>query len=206
MRRQMARADLDWEFWPATDARTFRRDDFRGWLYGRHLECPWMSQAHGTAASCVSHLRLWHYLLGISPAEGVAFIFENDVEVRPQIAQEWAQICGQLPEDWDFTFFTPHDPLCLDPRGRHSEQFHRLIRVEACPAVHASAVNTRRLSINLPKILPLLEELDLHLARRLAGLKLFIHGHPHWLVRAFLDMTSVRRKMDSEGVAKSELL
>ena len=194
--RQMEHAGFDWEFWPATDAQGLQRENFRGWLSGRHLDCPWMSQANGTAASCISHLRLWHWLLGIFPDEGVAFVFEDDVEIRPHMARRWLEIRDELPVDWDFTFFSPHDDRCLDPRGRHSEHFHRLIRVEACPAVHAYAVNVRRLSVNLPKILPLLEELDLHLARRLAGLKLFVHGHPDWLARAAPDMPSVRREMD----------
>ena len=57
----------------------------------------------------IPHESLWHYLLGIFPVEGVALVFEDDVEIRPQMSARWQEICAELPADWDFTLFTPTD-------------------------------------------------------------------------------------------------
>lgn len=192
MDRQMEVSGFDWSYWSATDSRAFSRADYAGWFGGRYLECPWLTKALGTWACAISHVRLWHALLAVPPKSGTAFVFEDDVQVQPSMAQRWPELVRELPEDWDFVFFNPWDERCIDPRGRHSEHFHRLIRVEATPSTTGYAVNVRRLSVNLPRILPLYEEIDFHLSRRLAVLKLFIYGHADWLVRSDTGFASVR--------------
>jgi hypothetical protein len=192
MERQMSTSGFEWIFWDATDGNDFEKDDYKGWFAGRYYECPWLTQALGTWACGISHIRLWHHLLGSPPKEGLAFIFEDDAEIHPGMADRWPEIAGELPKDWDFVFFGPWDSRCIDDRGRHSEHFHRLIRVEATPTTTAYAVNVRRLSANLQRILPLDEEIDLHLSRRVAALKLFVYGHSDWLARAAPGFPSIR--------------
>jgi len=188
----MEGAGFQWEFWQATDRNEFEKEHYAGWFDGRYRECPWLSQSLGTWACAISHLRLWHFLLANPPDDGIAFIFEDDAEVRPGMANRWPEIADELPKDWDFVFFGPGDQRCIDSRGRHSEHFHRLIRAEATPSTTAYAINVRRLSVNLPRILPLNEEIDFHLSRRVAALKLFIHGHPDWLARVTGRFPSLR--------------
>jgi hypothetical protein len=192
MEQQMGASGFEWRFWDATDGNEFEKEYYKGWFAGRYHECPWLSQARGTWACAISHVRLWHALLGTPPKDGVAFVFEDDAEIRPGMADRWPEIEGELPMDWDFVFFGPWDRRCIDDRGRHSEHFHRLIRVEATPTTTAYAVNVRRLSANLLRILPLDEEIDFHLSRRLAAMKLFIYGHPDWLAKAAPGFPSVR--------------
>ncbi len=192
MDQQMPRTGFDWEYWPATDGKNLSREDYAGWFAGRYHECPWLKDAMGTWACAISHIRLWHGLLASPPPSGVGFIFEDDAQVRPGMAQEWPALLKELPEDWDFVFFNPWDERCVDSRARHSEHFHRLIRVEATPSMVSYAVNVRRLTVNLPRILPLDEEIDFHLARRVAALKLFIYSHHDWLARSDTGFESVR--------------
>lgn len=183
METQMETSGFAWEFWLATDGRDFRREDYSGWFAGRYLECPWLTQAAGTWACAISHIRLWHGLLGSPPPSGIAFVFEDDVAIRPGMAHRWSEVLHELPANWDFVFFNPWDERCIDDRGRHSEHFHRLIRAEATATTGAYAINVRRLSRNLPRILPLDEEIDFHLSRRVAALKQFIYGHADWLIK-----------------------
>jgi hypothetical protein len=136
MELQMGTSGFAWTFWNATDGNDFEKDHYKGWFAGRYYECPWLSQARGTWACAISHIRLWHALLGTPPKDGVAFIFEDDAEIRPGMADRWPEIEGELPNDWDFVFFGPWDRRCIDDHDllRH-QRSKALCELAAYPAL-----------------------------------------------------------------------
>jgi GR25 family glycosyltransferase involved in LPS biosynthesis len=151
--------------------------DMTAMFAGRYNNELSANQRPGTYGCTYSHLELWKHLQASNFVENWALIMEDDVSISPHFKEYVNGVLLDLPADFDFCFLAGWPPDCrFSLAQRRHSRFLRRMTSFGLTSTAIYLINTTRISSIFENILPICDEIDIHISAHREALNIYLYG------------------------------
>jgi GR25 family glycosyltransferase involved in LPS biosynthesis len=170
-------------------------------LAGRFLASLTAARAPGTYGCSMSHALLWKSLQNkVHLPDGVGLIMEDDVSLAPEFLVQLSNVLAELPRHFDFCFLGgwPSDPRFRMGQPRVSSSL-ALMKHFCLTSTAIYLINYMRLPNICSRILPMLDEVDVHIASFRQELNIFLYAGAYPCCLTQVEGSSSRLNFDKSA-------